>query len=98
MIKAQNIFPATKDGVNLPSLKQPIPYFGGQTVNDVFTEAAANIDPSWTWGPTMFQVYNDMGDQFTSVTNGSATLSAALDKVQEKTIADLKSMGLQVAQ
>jgi multiple sugar transport system substrate-binding protein len=98
MIKAQNSFPATKDGGNLPLLKQPVPYLGGQAVNDLFTEAAANIEPSWTWGPTMYQVYNDIGDQFTAATNGSGTLSAALDKVQEKTIADLKSMGLQVAQ
>ncbi len=98
MIKGNNIFPATKDGANLPILKQANPYFGGQAINDLFRDATAHVDPSWVWGPTMDQVYTDLGDQFTAATNGSGTLSAALDTVREKTVADLKAKGLTVAQ
>ncbi len=50
------------------------------------------------WGPTMDQVYADIGDSFTAATNGSATLSAALDTVREKTVTDLTGKGLTVAQ
>ncbi len=96
MIKANNIFPATKEGANLPILNEANPYFAGQKINDIFREAATNVDPSWTWGPTMDQVYAELGDQFTAATNGSATLSAALDIIQQKTVADLKSKGLTV--
>ncbi|MDB5082639.1 MAG: putative solute-binding lipoprotein [Chloroflexi bacterium] len=98
MIKGNNIYPATKDGGSLPVLKQPNPYFSGQVINDIFTESAGNVDPSWTWGPTIDQVYADIGDQFTASTNGSGTLSSALDQAQAKTVADLKSKGLQVTQ
>ncbi|GAC1383478.1 MAG: extracellular solute-binding protein [Herpetosiphon sp.] len=96
MIKANNIFPATKDGGTLPSLKQANPYFSGQVVNDTFRDAAANVDPTWVWGPTMDQVYADLGDNFTAATNGTGTLSSALDTVKDKTVADLKAKGLKV--
>jgi multiple sugar transport system substrate-binding protein len=97
MIKGNNIFPATKDGANLPILNQANPYFSDQKVNDIFREAASNVDPSWTWGPTMDQVYADIGDSFTAATNGTGTLSAALDTIREKTVTDLKGKGLTVA-
>ncbi len=98
MIKGNSIFPATKEGANLAVLNEANPYFGGQVVNDVFREAAANVDLTWTWGPTMDQVYADIGDQFTAATNGDGSLSAALDTVQQATVADLKSKGLTVAE
>lgn len=97
MIKENNIFPATKDGADLPIMREGNPYFGGQVVNDVFIEASANVDPSWTWGPTMDQVYANLGDEFTAATNGDETLSAALDKVQENTVAGMTQLGLTVA-
>ena len=97
MIKAQNIFPATKEGANLPIMKEGNAYFGGQVVNDVFAEAATSVDPSWTWGPTMDQVYANLGDQFTAATNGDETLSVALDTVQGNTVTAMTQLGLTVA-
>ena len=70
MIEENNIFPATKYGADLPIMREGNPYFGGQVVNDIFIEASANVDPSWTWGPTMDQVYANLGDEFTAATNG----------------------------
>ena len=52
MIKANNIFPATKAGGDLPSLNMESPYFGGQKINlrpveatqqEWFTGAAGGI-------------------------------------------------------
>ena len=97
MIKENNIFPATKDGADLPIMREGNPYFGGQVVNDVFIEASANVDPSWTWGPTMDQVYANLGDEITAATNGDGTLSAALDAIQEKTVAAMTQLGLTIA-
>ena len=97
MIRENNIFPATTAGANLPVLNEANPYFGGQVINDVFRQAAQNVDPSWTWGPTMDQVYATLGDQFTAATNGTETLSDALDATQESTVTQMNQMGLTVA-
>lgn len=97
MIKANNIFPATKAGGDLPTLNMESPYFGGQKINDIFKAAATNVDASWQWGPSMDQVFAELGDKFTEVTNGNGTLSDTLDAVQETTVADLRSRGLTVA-
>ncbi len=97
MIRGNNIFPATKEGATLPIMKEGNAYFGGQVVNDIFVEAATQVDPSWTWGPTMDQVYADISDQFTAATNGDETLSAALGNVQERTVNNMTQLGLTVA-
>jgi multiple sugar transport system substrate-binding protein len=78
-------------------MKQPHPYFGDKVVNDVFREAAANVDPSWMWGPTMDQVYANIGDNFTAAVNEGRTLSSALDTVQARTVADIRGRGMSVA-
>ncbi len=98
LIREGGLFPAAKEGQTLPALLDPNPYFNGQVVNETFVESAQNVDVSWTWGPTIDQLYADLGDSFTASTNGNGTLSAALDSVREKTVADLKGKGLAVAE
>src|SRR5262245_1462014 len=89
------LFPASHAGQKNPLLVKSDPFFGGQSVNNVFRTAAAHV-PAWVWGPTMDQVYSDMGDGFTKALNGDASLASVLDRVQAQTVAALKAKGLKV--
>src|SRR5215475_388371 len=89
------LFPASLAGQANPLLDKPDPFFGGQTVNSVFRTAATQVPP-WVWGPTMDQVYSDLGDDFTKALEDGTSLASALDQVQAQTVAALQKKGLQV--
>lgn len=91
------IYPATKDGLNLPSLQEGVPFYGDQKIYDVFAKASGEVDPNFVWGPTMTQVYADVSDGFKAAVAGSGTLSEALASAQDKTIATLEAQSIPVA-
>ncbi|MCC4909268.1 ABC transporter substrate-binding protein [Microbacterium sp. cx-59] len=96
--ESANIYPATTKGLTLPSLAEGVDFYGGQKIYDVFAEAATEVSPNFTWGPTMTQTYADVSDGFKSAVTGSGTLSDALTKGQESTIATLKTQSIPVAE
>ncbi|MCT2084726.1 extracellular solute-binding protein [Microbacterium enclense] len=91
------IYPATKDGLSLPSLQDGVPFYGDQKIYDVFAEASGEVDPNFVWGPTMTQVYADVSDGFKAAVAGSGTLDEALSSAQDKTIATLEAQSIPVA-
>jgi multiple sugar transport system substrate-binding protein len=66
-------------------------------INQVFQQAASQVNQSWSWGPTMNQVYSDMGNGFANATSGQGTLTDALNAVQQSTITYMKSQGYSVS-
>jgi multiple sugar transport system substrate-binding protein len=98
LVKTQGIFPAATEGQDLPALSQPSPYFGGQNQYEVFKQAAANIDPDFTWGPTMTQTYADLTNGFGQAATGNGTLEQALQAAQDKTIQTMKSQAINISQ
>jgi multiple sugar transport system substrate-binding protein len=98
LVKTQGIFPAAIAGQSLPALSQPSPYFGGQNPYDVFKQAAKEVDPNFTWGPTMVQTYADLTNGFGQAATGKGTLESALQAAQNKTIETLKSQSIEVKQ
>lgn len=95
--EAANIYPATKDGLNLPVLKEGVDFYGGQPIYDVFAEASGQVVPDFTWGPTMTQVYGDVSDSFKNAISGSGTLSSALTDGNASTISALEAQSIPVA-
>ncbi|WP_431795106.1 ABC transporter substrate-binding protein [Microbacterium enclense] len=91
------IYPATKDGLSLPSLQDGVPFYGDQKIYDVFAEASGEVDPNFVWGPTMTQVYADVSDGFKAAVAGSGTLDESLSSAQDKTIATLEAQSIPVA-
>ncbi len=79
------------------TINSPQPFFGNQVINDVFKQGATQVNEGFVWGPTMNQVYSDMGDDFANVVNGQGTLSDALNKVEQSTITFMKSQGFSVS-
>jgi multiple sugar transport system substrate-binding protein len=96
LVKTQGIYPAAKDGANLPALSKPSPYFGGQNQFDIFKSAANAVDPNWIWGPSMTQTYADLTNGFGQAVTGKGTIDQALKTAQQKTIQTLKSQSIEV--
>ncbi|OAN35588.1 sugar ABC transporter substrate-binding protein [Plantibacter sp. H53] len=91
-----NIYPATKEGLNLPVLKEGVDFYGGQPIYDVFAEASSEVSGDFAWGPTMTQTYNDVSDGFKAAVSGDGTLLDALTKGQSATIDALKAQSIPV--
>lgn len=92
------IFPATKDGVNLPALQEGVAFYGDQPIYQLFAEIGSQVNPNFVWGPTMTQVYADVSDGFKSAVSGSGTLADALADAQASTIAALEAQSIPVAE
>ncbi len=93
-----NIYPATTEGLSLPTLQEGVEFYGGQKIYDVFAEAAEQVNPDFVWGPTMTQTYADVSDGFQRAVTGQGTLLEALQKAQESTVSTLEAQGIPVAQ
>jgi multiple sugar transport system substrate-binding protein len=96
MIKGANIYPAYAPALDSPSVNGPSPFFGNQAIGPLFKQASTQVNVNFQWGPTIDQVYNDMGDQFANAINGQSTLSQGLDAVQQSTISYMKKQGFNV--
>ncbi len=96
MNKTANIYPATVAGADLPAFSEGLDFYGGQKIYEVFADAANEVNPNFTWGPTMTQVYTDVADGFSQVLTGNGTLAEALKTGQDKTIAALKAASIPV--
>ncbi len=92
------IYPAAKSATELEAFAGGVDYYGGQNIYEVFADASSNVDPDFTWGPTMTQTYTDVSDGFGAAIGGSGTLMDALENGQQKTIDSLKAQSIPVAE
>lgn len=89
-------YPALLSALSSTTMNSPQPFFGNQVINDVFSASSKQVNVNFQWGPSMQQVYNDMGDQFANAAVGKGTLSDGLNAVQQSTITYLKKQGFSV--
>ena len=94
--ESANIYPATTEGLKLPVLQEGVEFYGDQKIYDVFAAASAEVNPDFTWGPTMTQTYNDVSDGFKAAATGTGTLAEALEAGQASTIEALKAQSIPV--
>ncbi len=97
-IKGAGAYPALLSALKSPTLNGPQAFYGNQNINQVLQDTAAHVNVNFTWGPTMDQVYNDLGDQFANAVNGKGTLNDALNAVQQSTVTFMQKQGFTVSQ
>ena len=90
-------WPAANDAFKGTALDKPYDFFGGQKINDVFSVADKNIDKNWKWLPTTTGMYQNLNDGFQAAVSGKGSFVESVRAAQQKTVADLKAKGLQVA-
>lgn len=98
LVTEASLYPAARDLLELPQLKAKDPYFGDQAIYDVFAKASGNVNSDWTWGPSMTKSTADLDDALGKAWAGKGTFEDALKSTQGKTVAELKSQGLTVAE
>jgi multiple sugar transport system substrate-binding protein len=93
---AGGAYPALLSSLASTTVNSPVPFFNNQVINNVFKQGATQVNENWTWGPTMNQVYADMGNDFANAVAGQGTLSDAVSAVQQSTITYMKAQGYSV--
>lgn len=96
--ESANIYPATTAGLELPSLKEGVEFYGDQKIYDVFAAASTQVSSDFLWGPTMTQTYNSVSDGFKAAVTSKGTLVDSLKTAQEATIKELKTQSIPVAE
>ncbi|MFI8165461.1 ABC transporter substrate-binding protein [Streptomyces sp. NPDC085931] len=91
------LYPAAKAGLDLPALKKPVDFYGGQKIFDVFAQASANVDTDFTWGPTMTDTYRYLSDGTAGVIGGKNTLADVLKQTDSQSVESLRKQSLDVA-
>ncbi len=97
LITVGGLFPSTNSGLASSSLVQPVDFFGGHSINEVFVDAANNTPSTWVDGPNYNIAKTAVTDEFAKVIEGTETFAQALDNAQEATVSDLEAQGLSVS-
>jgi multiple sugar transport system substrate-binding protein len=98
MVDGAQLYPALQAALNTPASSSAMAFYGGQDINQVFRAASLNVNDKFQWGPTMNDVFTNLGDLFSNAVNGQTTLGAALNSVQTSTIQDMQKQGFSVSQ
>jgi multiple sugar transport system substrate-binding protein len=95
----QFLFPVLKSVLNSPDFaSQKFDFYGGQPVNEIFADAAGQIDTNFQWSPFQDFVYNTMTDEFGKAVAGQQGLPDAMRAVQRKATEYASAQGFTVTQ
>jgi multiple sugar transport system substrate-binding protein len=97
-IKQINIYPAATSGRSLDILKSPPAFFPNQTnYYDLVKQAAPGSHAFTMWGPNVTVTFSSYTDAFGKALQLGTPFGAALDTMQNLTVADMKKKGFTVA-
>jgi multiple sugar transport system substrate-binding protein len=97
-IKQINIYPAATSGRSLGILKSPPTFFPNQTnYYDLVRQVAPGSHAFSMWGPNVTVTFSNYTDAFGKALQFGTPFGAALDSMQNLTVADLKKKGFTVA-
>ncbi|MER6539149.1 ABC transporter substrate-binding protein [Streptomyces sp. 900105755] len=92
--KLGGLYPAAKAGLDLPALKQGVPYYNNEKIFDVFADASKKIDTSFAWGPTQKTVNLALQDALAKAAAGGGSLSDALATAQAAALKSMKDQAI----
>ena len=95
----QFLFPATKALLADPAFAQQKPaFFGGQTVNQVFSDISATVNTDFQWPPFLDQAVNDWDETVGKSFANKSDPNAALDQWQSRVTSYAENQGFKVNQ
>jgi len=89
-------WPAATSGTSVPALHGTVSYFGPDRFYPIFQTSQKDTAPGWSYGPDYATVLTQMGDLFSGLSSGSATLPSILNSAGQEQAASLKSAGISV--
>ncbi|MGA5895942.1 ABC transporter substrate-binding protein [Streptomyces venetus] len=97
LAKESGIYPAAKNAQTSGAFLKPPAYFSNQA--DFYTKAAdiAETTAPAAWGPNVNVAYTSFKDAFGAAAKNRSDFGAALKKMQDDTVADMKKQGFGVA-
>ncbi|MGW7255192.1 ABC transporter substrate-binding protein [Streptomyces sp. NPDC054834] len=91
------LYPAANAGLELPALKQGVPYYDNEKIFDVFADSSKKIDTDFAWGPTQKTVNLALQDAMAKAAAGDGTLDDALSKAQATARKSMKDQAIPAA-
>jgi multiple sugar transport system substrate-binding protein len=93
----QFLFPATKALLRDSTFTgQKLPFYGGQPVNQVFSEISNTVDTQFQWPPFVDQAYSDWNETVGKSFANKTDTNAALDQWQQRITTYAKNQGFKV--
>jgi multiple sugar transport system substrate-binding protein len=93
----QFLFPTTTSLLaDSKFLGTPLPFYGGQKVNQVFSNISETVQTNFTWSPFQDYTFNTYNDTLGKAMTGRQDLSAALTQWQNNVAGYAKKQGFTV--
>ncbi|MEV0175846.1 extracellular solute-binding protein [Streptomyces sp. NPDC050803] len=98
LAKESGIYPAATNAQTSGAFTSPPEYFSNQA--DFYTQAAeiAKTTAPSAWGPNVNVAYTTFKDAFGAAAKNKSDFVAALNKMQDDTVADMEKQGFEVAE
>ncbi|MFD4506123.1 ABC transporter substrate-binding protein [Streptomyces sp. NPDC058457] len=98
LAKESGIYPAATNAQTSGAFATSPDYFSNQS--DFYTKAAeiAKTTAPSAWGPNVNVAYSSFNDAFGAAAKNKSDFTAALKKMQDDTVADMKKQGFEVSQ
>ncbi|MER5795613.1 extracellular solute-binding protein [Streptomyces sp. NPDC001980] len=98
LAKESGIYPAATNAQTSGAFASSPDYFSNQS--DFYTKAAeiAKTTAPSAWGPNVNVAYTSFNDAFGAAAKNKSDFTAALQKMQDDTVADMKKQGFEVSQ
>jgi multiple sugar transport system substrate-binding protein len=94
----QFLFPPTTPKLSDPAfLSLPQPFYGGQQVNQVFSDISKTVGADYTWSPFQDYVFGNFNDTVGKAMTGKQDLTAALRQWQGNIVGYAKQQGFAVS-
>jgi multiple sugar transport system substrate-binding protein len=93
----QSFFPATKPLLSEPSFTgQQAPFYGGQTVNKLFSDISNTVSTDFQWPPFLDQSVNDWTETVGKALADKSDVAAASDQWESRLVTYAKNQGFTV--
>ncbi|GAA3075457.1 MULTISPECIES: ABC transporter substrate-binding protein [Actinomycetes] len=93
---ASSVFPINETARSAAADAFDTSFFGDQDIYEVAGEGLAAIPEGWVWGPSTATTFSTLGDESAAVQDGQATLMEIFGDVEDATVSDMESRGLDV--